>query len=152
MAVILAENTRLDIDDFQFQRGADAGEKHEDEQDNGAFMEYEWAGQTRIRATALMEGGFKGAVTWIIGSPYGWLCLMSICGSVHEHLCHQHIMWHKLTLVRLVQLQGFKLEWRERRKKKTTETWTSTATPKSLANLSILTTIWFRMHSTENKP
>lgn len=24
------------------------------------FEEYEWAGQTRIRATSLLEGGFKG--------------------------------------------------------------------------------------------
>ena len=24
------------------------------------FVEYEWAGQTRIRATSLLEGGFRG--------------------------------------------------------------------------------------------
>ena len=24
------------------------------------FEEYEWAGQTRIRATSLLEGGFRG--------------------------------------------------------------------------------------------
>lgn len=24
------------------------------------FEEYEWAGQTRIRATTLLEGGFRG--------------------------------------------------------------------------------------------
>ena len=26
------------------------------------FEEYEWAGQTRIRATTLLEGGFRGRV------------------------------------------------------------------------------------------
>lgn len=28
--------------------------------DQGAWDEYEWAGQTRVRATAMMEGGYGG--------------------------------------------------------------------------------------------
>lgn len=32
--------------------------------ENGrGFEEYEWAGQKRIRATALLEGGFRGTYT-----------------------------------------------------------------------------------------
>lgn len=29
----------------------------------GAWDEYEWAGQTRVRATAMMEGGYGGKMT-----------------------------------------------------------------------------------------
>lgn len=33
--------------------------------ENGrGFEEYEWAGQKRIRATALLEGGFRGTHTY----------------------------------------------------------------------------------------
>ena len=31
------------------------------------FMEYEWAGQTRIRATSLLEGGYAGIETLYLG-------------------------------------------------------------------------------------
>lgn len=34
--------------------------------ENGrGFEEYEWAGQKRIRATALLEGGFRGKLAYI---------------------------------------------------------------------------------------
>ncbi|XP_064476837.1 E3 ubiquitin-protein ligase RNF220-like [Ornithodoros turicata] len=33
----------------------------EESGDNGTFEEYEWAGQTRIRATSMLEGGFQAA-------------------------------------------------------------------------------------------
>lgn len=37
------------------------------ENENGnRFEEYEWCGQKRIRATTLLEGGFRGApVIWV---------------------------------------------------------------------------------------
>ena len=42
-----------------FQKGGNETEDG-DSRDTGEFVEYEWAGQTRIRATSLMEGGFGG--------------------------------------------------------------------------------------------
>jgi len=43
--------------------------------DNGrGFEEYEWAGQKRIRATALLEGGFRGrnAHTYTLHAVLRW--------------------------------------------------------------------------------
>lgn len=34
-----------------------------DAENGRGFEEYEWAGQKRIRATALLEGGFRGTTT-----------------------------------------------------------------------------------------
>lgn len=43
------------------REGALDDDSIEMEGENGrGFEEYEWAGQKRIRATALLEGGFRG--------------------------------------------------------------------------------------------
>lgn len=49
-----------------FQREGALGDDDSADMDgeNGrGFEEYEWAGQKRIRATALLEGGFRGTNT-----------------------------------------------------------------------------------------
>ena len=38
---------------------------NDDANGHDVFEEYEWAGQTRIRATSLLEGGFKGNLSFL---------------------------------------------------------------------------------------
>lgn len=52
--------------------------------ENGrGFEEYEWAGQKRIRATALLEGGFRGTDTH---TQYG------ICQTVSHFVTGRQIL------------------------------------------------------------
>lgn len=44
------------------------------------FEEYEWAGQKRIRATALLEGGFRGINTYKY-KPIYYFTAASDCSS-----------------------------------------------------------------------
>ncbi len=47
--------------------------------ENGrGFEEYEWAGQKRIRATALLEGGFRGTHTHTHTS-YNTVLVLCVC-------------------------------------------------------------------------
>ena len=49
---------------FVCQREGTLGDDDSADGENGrGFEEYEWAGQKRIRATALLEGGFRGTNT-----------------------------------------------------------------------------------------
>lgn len=50
------------------QRGGEANGTHSDEDEDDSidvegetYEEYEWAGQTRIRASSLLEGGYSAA-------------------------------------------------------------------------------------------
>lgn len=53
------------------------------------FEEYEWAGQKRIRATALLEGGFRGINAHQCESPFtaGRLLKEAACCHVWSSLC-----------------------------------------------------------------
>lgn len=49
------------VDEFKFLYVQQRAEVEEEPVDvEGGYEEYEWAGQTRIRATSLLEGGFAG--------------------------------------------------------------------------------------------
>lgn len=60
--------------------------------ENGrGFEEYEWAGQKRIRATALLEGGFRGTNTVIASFSFPSLskaALFSVCVCVVQVSTH----------------------------------------------------------------
>lgn len=73
-------------------------------ENNNRFEEYEWCGQKRIRATTLLEGGFRGTCSQRIGSVVvragGWSSALSrgnCCwlGSFVTRLpaCEAHIKW-----------------------------------------------------------
>ena len=47
---------------FFLQKEGRAVDDIDDTNGQDVFEEYEWAGQTRIRATTLLEGGFRGRV------------------------------------------------------------------------------------------
>ena len=51
----------------------------------GEFEEYEWAGQTRVRATSMLEGGFSGKahLFFCINLPLQ-ICYNSINMSLHS--------------------------------------------------------------------
>lgn len=45
---------------FDLQKEGGGVDDVDDANGHEVFEEYEWAGQTRIRATTLLEGGFRG--------------------------------------------------------------------------------------------
>lgn len=55
--------------------------------ENGrGFEEYEWAGQKRIRATALLEGGFRGTHTQTLFFKH-MLVLLILLVTLEESIC-----------------------------------------------------------------
>lgn len=47
---------------FLLQKEGGGVDENDDINSHEVFEEYEWAGQTRIRATSLLEGGFRGII------------------------------------------------------------------------------------------
>lgn len=59
--------------------------------ENGrGFDEYEWAGQKRIRATALLEGGFRGTNTHRPHAVLCWVYSGQVVSSLVELGCHSY--------------------------------------------------------------
>ena len=50
---------------FELQKEGGGVDDIDDTNGQDVFEEYEWAGQTRIRATTLLEGGFRGSMFFL---------------------------------------------------------------------------------------